>query len=341
MEIASHDDTPPDVRSLPPKSHKFSRNQTGRSCKYAWFEKFTWLSYDYESDVVFCNLCRIAFKERGENATAVELCFIHNGFNNWKKAVEKFQCHEKSQFHCVSASRQLSKEKGMRVVQQLSQHSSRQQEEARQALRVIVSSARYLCRTGQALQGQTKIEGNLLDLLDERSQDVPALKKWLEKRDRWLSSDIQNELVEIMAHSVQRGIIQDIRCSPFYGIIADGSTDVTGNEQFTFCVRWVDGMTLKVREEFFGMYNAPDSRAETLYKALRDMILRLGLDFQNLRGHCFDGAANMASRFTGVQKRITESEPRSIFVHCGNHCLDLALQEVAKNGREKSNRKNN
>ncbi|CAN7983570.1 unnamed protein product [Ixodes hexagonus] len=136
-----------------------------------------------------------------------------------------------------------------------------------------------------------------------------------------------------MAHTVQRDIIKDIKCSPFYGIIADGTTDVTGNEQFTFCVRWVDGITLEVREEFLGMYNAPDSRAETLYKAVRDMILRLGLDFHNLRGHCFDGAANMAGRFTGVQKRITEAEPRSIFVHCSNHCLDLALQEVARNCR--------
>ncbi|KAH9361710.1 hypothetical protein HPB48_005137 [Haemaphysalis longicornis] len=79
------------------------------------------------------------------------------------------------------------------------------------------------------------------------------------------------------------------------------------------------------------MYNAPDSRAETLYKAVRDMILRLGLDFHNLRGHCFDGAANMAGRLTDVQKRITEAQPRSIFVHCSNDCLDLALQEVARN----------
>ncbi|KAH9361711.1 hypothetical protein HPB48_005136 [Haemaphysalis longicornis] len=129
----------------------------------------------------------------------------------------------RANFTASSASRQLSREKGIRVVQLLSQHSSRQQEEARQALRAIVSSVRYLCRTGQALQGQTKDDGNLLDLLDERSQDVPALRKWLEQRDKWLSSDIQNELIEIMAHTVQRDIIKDIKCSPFYGIIADGN----------------------------------------------------------------------------------------------------------------------
>lgn len=71
--------------------------------------------------------------------------------------------------------------------------------QCRKALRTTVSSVRYLCRAGQALQGQMKDEGNFLDLLDERSQDVPALKKWLEQQDRWLSSDIQNKLIEIKA----------------------------------------------------------------------------------------------------------------------------------------------
>ncbi|KAH9361571.1 hypothetical protein HPB48_001448 [Haemaphysalis longicornis] len=79
------------------------------------------------------------------------------------------------------------------------------------------------------------------------------------------------------------------------------------------------------------MYNPPDSRADTLYEAVRGMTLCLDLDFHNIWGHCSDGAANMLGRFTGVVKRITDSEPRSMFVHCSNHSLDLALQAVARN----------
>ncbi|KAH9381450.1 hypothetical protein HPB48_013241 [Haemaphysalis longicornis] len=57
------------------------------------------------------------------------------------------------------------------------------------------------------------------------------------KRDKWVSDDGQNELLEIMDHTVQREIVEGVKSSPFYGIIADGTADVNGDEQFTFCVR--------------------------------------------------------------------------------------------------------
>ncbi|CAN7980597.1 unnamed protein product [Ixodes pacificus] len=318
-------------RSLPAENYRFPRKQGGRSCQRDWFVKFPWLSYESKSDVVFCHECRQRYEEQGNaNAGSMEPAFVKAGFNNWKKAIEKFRSHEKSQFHTDSVSRHLSRQGGIPVLRLLSQQCSKQQEEARVVLRVIVSSLRYLCRTGQALRGRGKGDGNLLDLLEERSEDVPALKTWLTKRDKWISGDVQNELIEIMAHTVQREIVKDVKSSPFYGIIADGTTDINGDEQFTFCVRWVLSETLEVREEYLGMYNAPDSRADTLYSAIKDMILRLGLDFHCLRGHCFDGAANMSGRFSGVQKRIRDSEPRSLYVHCSNHCLDLVLQEASR-----------
>ncbi|KAH7935599.1 hypothetical protein HPB52_010338 [Rhipicephalus sanguineus] len=60
------------------------------------------------------------------------------------------------------------------------------------------------------------------------------------------------------------------------------------------------------------------------------MLARLGLDLSRLRGHCFDGAANMSGRFSGVQKRIVDVQPKSIYVHCASHSLDLAFQEVGR-----------
>ncbi|KAH9377477.1 hypothetical protein HPB48_006262 [Haemaphysalis longicornis] len=78
------------------------------------------------------------------------------------------------------------------------------------------------------------------------------------------------------------------------------------------------------------MYNTPDSKAETLYSAIKDMISRLGLDFHCVRGCCFDGATNMCGRFSGVQKRISDCEPRSLYVYCSNHCLHLVLQKASR-----------
>ncbi|KAG0427798.1 hypothetical protein HPB47_025179 [Ixodes persulcatus] len=60
------------------------------------------------------------------------------------------------------------------------------------------------------------------------------------------------------------------------------------------------------------------------------MIMRLCRDFQNLRGQCFDGAANMSGRLNGVQKKVTEVQQKAVYVHCSNHALDLVLQEVGR-----------
>lgn len=38
----------------------------------------------------------------------------------------------------------------------------------------------------------------------------------------------------------------------------------------------------------------------------------------------------MSGRFSGVQARLKKLCPESLFVHCANHSLDLALQEAAR-----------
>ncbi|KAM7313089.1 zinc finger MYM-type protein 1-like [Ixodes scapularis] len=38
----------------------------------------------------------------------------------------------------------------------------------------------------------------------------------------------------------------------------------------------------------------------------------------------------MSGRFSGVQKRIANVQPKSVYIHCSNHSLDLALQEVGR-----------
>lgn len=141
---------------------------------------------------------------------------------------------------------------------------------------------------------------------------------------------MQNEIIQIVAHNAQRSIVKTARSSPFFGIIADGTTDITGQEQFTLYVRWVDRSKLTAREAFVGLYNALDSRADTIYKGLKDIILLIGLEFQNLRGHCFNEPANISNRFSGLQKKNCDAELRSLDVHCSNHFLDFVLQEASK-----------
>ncbi len=69
------------------------------------------------------------------------------------------------------------------------------------------------------------------------------------KTDKYTSHDIQNECLQIMALTIVRQLSQDIRSSQCYTIMADECTDISNQEQFTICVRWVSN-DLKDHEHF-------------------------------------------------------------------------------------------
>ena len=94
----------------------------------------------------------------------------------------------------------------------LSSTHAKRKAENRDMLKIILSSIRFLGRQGLALRGHYKSadgsvsntgseeDSNFLQLLKTRAEDHPQLLKWMERsQDKFLSSDIQNEILSIMA----------------------------------------------------------------------------------------------------------------------------------------------
>ncbi|XP_062619607.1 52 kDa repressor of the inhibitor of the protein kinase-like [Saccostrea cucullata] len=61
-----------------------------------------------------------------------------------------------------------------------------------------------------------------------------------------------------------------------------------------------------------------------------DFLAELNLNIQNLRAQCYDGAANMSGKYSGVQARILQVVPEASYVHCKAHSLNLALIHSSK-----------
>ena len=74
----------------------------------AWLKEYKQLTYFVTQNLVFCFYCKLAairgllsFSKNASDA------FVTKGFNNWKKAKERFQEHEQSHAHseaCVKIS---------------------------------------------------------------------------------------------------------------------------------------------------------------------------------------------------------------------------------------------
>ena len=227
------------VQNVPSAEFVFPRS-SGRACQLSWFETYRWLHYNVTEDCVLCFTCLEADKLNGLNsAKRRDTSFLSIGFRNWKKGPERLEAHAKSSLHCQASAFLLQRRKGVPVCDLIVKQSEEQQLQSRTSMLAVLSSIRYLARTGQALRGSGHDEGNLNVLLEERSGNVgqPSLKAWMERRDNYTDGKIQNEILEIMAHSVQRCLVDEIKKSRFFGVICDGTTDVSGKEQLSLCIR--------------------------------------------------------------------------------------------------------
>ena len=103
----------------------------------------------------------------------------------------------------------------------------------------VLSSLRYLLKQGLPIRGHHEENGNLVQSLQCRSEDIDNLKTWV-SRKKYLSHEIINEQIEMMAHHVLRGLLEKIKVAEYFAVIRDETRDVSGKEQFAISIRWVD-----------------------------------------------------------------------------------------------------
>ena len=76
-----------------------------RSFQVSWFNRFPWIHYELDQDVVYCFVCCKAVKEGKIRLTGmIEASFLVKGFINWKDATRGLSKHENSDLHKAAAS---------------------------------------------------------------------------------------------------------------------------------------------------------------------------------------------------------------------------------------------
>ncbi|XP_037077336.1 zinc finger MYM-type protein 1-like [Pollicipes pollicipes] len=179
--------------------------------------------------------------------------------------------------------------------------------------------------------------GNVIRFLTTVAQHDPVLKRWLarrkESRMHFTSPEALAEVQRQLAHAVIRRVVDEVGAAESFAVVVDETADVAGREHMAICLRFVTE-ALTVRETFIGLYQADSTTAAALFGLIQDALTRLQLPMDRIRGQCYDGAANMAGAFRGVQARVKAVEPRAAFVHCTAHRLNLVCQEALNGVRE-------
>lgn len=130
--------------------------------------------------------------------------------------------------------------------------------------------------------------------------------------------------IQLMAHQVLKGILDNVRSSKWYSIMAEETCDISSKEQLSLSLRWVES-DYTIHEDFIGLVEVESTSAATLFSVLKDCLVRLSLPVSFLCGQAYDGGADMLGYLTGVVKRFENECPKALTVHCMAHCLNLCL----------------
>jgi len=133
---------------------------------------------------------------------------------------------------------------------------------------LVLRSTRFLACQGLPLRGDglEELSSNFVQLLRLQSQECKDndVNAWLEKRtNKYTSSEVQNECLQIMAQHILCVISKDTGGSSCFSIMADECTDCSNKEQFMVNIRWID-QDLKEHEDFIGLYQVDSITADYL-----------------------------------------------------------------------------
>jgi hypothetical protein len=123
--------------------------------------------------------------------------------------------------------------------------------------------------------------------------------------------------------------VEQVNKAKCFTVLADETADISGVEQFSLCVRFVDISEKVIREDFLQFVPVHDVSGRGLASTLLQSLVRFGIDTTYMRGQGYDGAAAMKGEFNGVQACVQESHPKALYMHCASHSLNLAISSAS------------
>ena len=174
-------------------------------------------------------------------------------------------------------------------------------------------------------------QGKFLEEVKFLAKYYPPVGEWLENHPgnvSWLSPDIQNEMIEILANKILDVIKMQVNESKYYSVECD---EVTSHKHsyMSIVLRYVfDNI---IYERVVGLKQVISLTGKSLCDVLVEVLGELKIPLGNMIGKGFDGASNMSGNDKGMQQQLTDAGATlSLYFHCFAHCLNLVLEKCAE-----------
>lgn len=335
----------------------FPKDVVGRNKNRGFHEKYyykysghikikrQWLCYSLKRNICYCQPCWLFDTSKGD------LSFIR-GTSDWAHLARNISKHEESNQHAISCE-VYYRWKSDSTIDILSREEINDAINYwRKVLRRIVDVTLTLAINNLPFrahritdfQDVETSQGNFIEIIKllSRYDDVLAdLLKRPKGTTNYLSPEIQNELINLIAHEINIIIKSEIDEAAFVTIIADTTQDISKIDQLSIVIRYVvirkddndRPVELQIKEAFCGFTKVTDQTSQGLETIVLEAI-ECFADITKLRGQGYDGAAHMSGVYSGLQARIRQRNPFARFVHCCTHNLNLVINDSVTNVQE-------
>lgn len=316
-----------------------------RMCKLEYLSEC--FVYSEQEDGVFCLYCALFVSDEKRLSLGG---FVNKGYSQWHNIQEKKSRHQSNPYHeqafqhAVGLIERFEQPENTLPVK-LDSITAERYRKYPIILNILARVVHLLGKQGLAFRGHREVilskegedhvnPGNFIMILREISNYNSVLADHLQNADKgvnvsYLSPRSQNELIDIIGiHSIQADLIQQIKESGYFSLMADEVT-ASNQEILTICVRFVDAKK-EIREVFLQYLDLERITGVHIGNAILDFFKSKGIETKLCYGQCYDGAPNMLSDRKGVASIILQQAPKAKITHCCSHNLNLSLAKASK-----------
>lgn len=315
-------------------------------------QKFPFLSYSMHLNGLLCRLCVLFSSNTGkshQNAGMLVTSALDkfDDINSTHGPVVK---HQNCDYHKMSVLKanefqRCFKNPKDNICNILDTARRLQIKENRARLVPIIKCIIFLGRQGLAFRGHrddgelrlTDDDSSNQSIVSQEGNFRALLKFRVESGDEQLASHLQdcsqnatfiskatqNDLISSCGFVILNKILQDLKQSQYFSVLADETTDNSHAEQLSLSIRYVKDNL--VTEQFLKFVHVTDLTGVGLATTILEELRELQVNLNYMVGQGYDGAAAMSGQFKGVQAEIGRLYPAAIYVHCAAHTLNLVI----------------
>ena len=285
-----------------------------------------WLMYSNGLDRVFCFCCKL-FKHKLLTTSLVE-----DGTSDWHNLPTKLRNHEKNPKHNHNVVKwvdlQMRLKQEATIDKQMEALINKERVRWKLILARILGVVKTLSRNSLSFRGSNekiyeKNNGFFCQFIEFLAEFDPIMKNHIrcvvdkEIQNHYLSHKIQNELISLLANEIKEKIRRKTLKAKYFSVILDCTPDLSHKEQMSIVIRCVDvedASEVKVEEFFLGFIKVDDTSGLELFKRLKDTLVDLKLNIDDIREQSYDNDSNMKDKHQDVQKRLLDVNPKAFYI---------------------------